>query len=71
MSVFTLLVVMSSLLLWFAYPQVLSVLGYMTMQFNSQRVGMAAILVFFIIGGRILLTVRTKRVVAKTHMHKV
>ncbi len=37
------------------------VLGYMTMQFNSQRVGLAAILVFFIVGGGILLTVQPRK----------
>lgn len=36
------------------------VLGYMTMQFNSQRIGMATLLIFFVIGAGILVAVRTK-----------
>jgi len=38
------------------------ILGFMTLKFHSQRVGMAAILLFFVIGAGVLLTVKTKRI---------
>lgn len=46
------------------------ILGFMTFTFNSQRAGMASILVFFVIGAAVLLFVRESTIMNKINQKK-